>query len=212
MTPNQFTRELGAARLLAIVRGNDTQAAVRTAVALVEEGFRYLEVSLNTADAVDVISAVHDEVGTGATIGAGTVLSVDDVARVAAAGAQFIVTPALAPSVAEAVRLDLPVLAGAFTPSEVYSAMDRGAAAIKLFPASLGGPRYLSALRDPFPDISFVPVGGVDESAAVDYLSRGALAVGIGSPLIGDAASGGDLPALRVRARQFLAAAAGLQQ
>ncbi|WP_253908621.1 hypothetical protein [Arthrobacter sp. H41] len=90
--------------------------------------------------------------------------------------------------------------------------MDQGAAAIKLFPASLGGPRYLSALRDPFPDIPFVPVGGVDQGAAVDYLSRGALGVGIGSPLIGDAASGGDLPALRSRARQFLSAAEGLQQ
>jgi 2-dehydro-3-deoxyphosphogluconate aldolase/(4S)-4-hydroxy-2-oxoglutarate aldolase len=95
------------------------------------------------------------------------------------------------------------------TPTEVHSAMDRGAAAIKLFPASLGGPRYLSALRDPFPGVPFVPVGGVDADAARDYLGRGAVAVGVGSPLVGDAASGGDLAALRERARAYLALAAG---
>ncbi|MBG6182998.1 2-dehydro-3-deoxyphosphogluconate aldolase/(4S)-4-hydroxy-2-oxoglutarate aldolase [Arthrobacter sp. CAN_A214] len=211
MTPEEFLGGLGNAKLLAIIRGSEAQAAVRTAVALVEEGFTHLEVSLNTVEAAGVITAIQAEVGAAAFIGAGTVLTRDDVARVAAAGAQFIVTPALAPSVAEAVRLDLPVLAGSFTPTEVYSAMDQGAAAIKLFPASLGGPRYLSALRDPFPDVPFVPVGGVDQGAAVDYLSRGALGVGVGSPLIGDAASGGDLAALRSRARQFLSAA-GLQQ
>ncbi|MBG6217076.1 2-dehydro-3-deoxyphosphogluconate aldolase/(4S)-4-hydroxy-2-oxoglutarate aldolase [Arthrobacter sp. CAN_A6] len=210
MTPEEFLGGLGSAKLLAIIRGSEAQAAVRTAVTLVEEGFEYLEVSLNTVEAADVITAIQAEVGAAAFIGAGTVLTRDDVARVAAAGAQFIVTPALAPSVVEAVRLDLPVLAGSFTPTEVYSAMDRGVTAIKLFPASFGGPRYLSALRDPFPDVPFVPVGGVDQGAAVDYLSRGALGVGVGSPLIGDAASGGDLAALRSRARQFLSAA-GLQ-
>lgn len=200
------------ARLLAIIRGADRDASIRAAVALVDEGVRYLEVSLNTPDGVDVIAAVRQEVGDRATVGAGTVLTVDDAERVAAVGGQFIVTPAVSASVAAAVRLQVPVIAGALTPTEVFSAMDQGATCIKLFPASLGGPRYLSALRDPFPDIPFVPVGGVNEAAAADYLARGAVAVGVGSPLIGDSASGGDLAALRQRARRYLDLAAAVAE
>lgn len=191
-------------RLLAIIRGTDSAASVRTAVALVEEGITYLEVSLNTPDAVEVIAAVRREVSDRATVGAGTVLTGDDAARVADAGGQFLVTPAVTAALDSGVLLGLPVLAGALTPTEAFTAMDRGATAIKLFPASLGGPGYLSALRDPFPTIPFIPVGGVSADAAADYLARGAVAVGVGSPLIGDAASGGDIEALRERARQFI--------
>lgn len=198
---------LGASRLLAIIRGSDADACFRAAVALVEEGFTYLEVSLNSADAAGVIARVRGELEGRASIGAGTVLTADDVHRVADAGAGFIVTPAWGSSLRTAVALDLPVLAGALTPSEAYAAMGEGATAIKLFPASLGGPGYLAALRDPFPDMPFIPVGGVDEPAAKEYLRRGALAVGVGSPLMGDAAAGGSLDALRARAQRFLSAA-----
>lgn len=208
MDTEGFLRGLGEARLLAIIRGSDAEAAVRAGVTLVEEGFRYVEVSLTTPDAAAVLASIRREVGDSALIGAGTVLTADDARRMADAGAQFAVTPAVSASVAAAVGLGLPVIAGALTPTEVHSAMDQGAAAIKLFPASLGGPRYLSALRDPFPAVPFVPVGGVEEDAASDYLSRGALAVGVGSPVVGDAASGGGLGGLRERARTYLALAA----
>lgn len=207
---SDFLAGLSDSRLLAIIRGTDRDASIRAAVALVDEGVRYLEVSLNTPDAVDVIAAVRREVGDRATVGAGTVLTVDDAERVAAAGGQFLVTPAVSASVAAGVRLQLPVIAGALTPTEVYSAMDQGATAIKLFPASLGGPRFLSALLDPFPSMPFVPVGGVDEAAAADYLARGAVAVGVGSPLVGDSASGGDLTELRQRAGRYLEIAAAV--
>lgn len=199
-------------RLLAIIRGTDSAASVRTAVALVEEGVTYLEVSLNTPDAIDVIASIRREVGERAAVGAGTVLTGEDAARVADAGGQFLVTPAVTAAVDSGVLLGLPVLAGALTPTEVFSAMDRGATAIKLFPASLGGPAYLSALRDPFPHIPFIPVGGVSAEAAEDYLARGAVAVGVGSPLIGDAAGGGDVDTLRQRARDFLRLGAGATQ
>ncbi|HZL81559.1 MAG TPA: aldolase, partial [Demequina sp.] len=76
---------------------------------------------------------------------------------------------------------------------------------VKLFPAALGGPAYLRALRDPLPDVPFVPVGGVDIALAADYLAAGAVAVGVGSPLVGDAVRGGDLAALEARATAFLA-------
>ena len=82
-----------------------------------------------------------------------------------------------------------------------------GATAVKLFPAGIGGPPYLRALRDPLPGIPFVPVGGVTEALAAEYLLAGAVAVGVGSPLLGDAARGGDLDALRARAAGFLSVA-----
>jgi 2-dehydro-3-deoxyphosphogluconate aldolase/(4S)-4-hydroxy-2-oxoglutarate aldolase len=100
------------------------------------------------------------------------------------------------------------VIAGALTPTEVVAAVHRGATAVKLFPASIGGPSYLKALRDPLPDVPFVAVGGVDVAKAEEYFAAGAIAVGLGSPLLGDAPQGGDLGALRERARAFLAAAA----
>ncbi|WP_346533728.1 bifunctional 4-hydroxy-2-oxoglutarate aldolase/2-dehydro-3-deoxy-phosphogluconate aldolase [Micromonospora sp. DPT] len=203
-----LTTELAAARVLAVIRGTDTAAAVATGIALLEEGVRVVEVALTTPDAPHAIEAIRSAAPAGALVGAGTVLTAADVADVLAAGAQFIVTPAVVESIPEAVRRGLPVAAGALTPTEAYTAVRMGASAVKLFPAALGGPAYLKALRDPFPDIAFVAVGGVGLAELPAYLSAGAIAVGLGGPLVGDAASGGDLDGLRHRARAYLAAAA----
>jgi 2-dehydro-3-deoxyphosphogluconate aldolase/(4S)-4-hydroxy-2-oxoglutarate aldolase len=199
---HDILEELTASRLLAIIRGTDADAAIATGRALAEEGVRHIEVSLTTPDALRVIRTLSGD-GT-AGIGAGTVLTHEDVTAAAAAGASFLLTPALAESVPFAVAQGVPIIAGAFTPSEALAAVRQGATAVKLFPASHGGPAYLKALRDPFPFIPFLPVGGVDAAAAEQYLAVGAVAVGVGGPLVGDAASGGDLDALRVRAREFL--------
>jgi len=204
---SDFLTELAQERLLVIIRGEDPEAAVATSLVLLRSGIRFLEVSLVTADALGVIAEVARSAPDGAVIGAGTVLTPDDVTRAAEAGARFMVTPAVTESVAESVALGIPVLAGAFTPTEALAAMGLGAAAVKLFPSTLGGPAYLRALRDPLPDVPFVPVGGVDVSLAAEYLAVGAIAVGIGSPLVGDAVRGGDLDALRARAAAFLAVA-----
>ncbi|MEH1057115.1 bifunctional 4-hydroxy-2-oxoglutarate aldolase/2-dehydro-3-deoxy-phosphogluconate aldolase [Micromonospora sp. CPCC 206171] len=203
-----LTTELAAARVLAVIRGTDTAAAIATGIALLEEGVRVVEVALTTPGALHAIEAIRSAAPAGALVGAGTVLTAGDVADVLAAGAQFIVTPAVVESIPEAVRRGLPVAAGALTPTEAYTAVRTGASAVKLFPASVGGPAYLKALRDPFPDIAFVAVGGVGLAELPAYLSAGAIAVGLGGPLVGDAASGGDLDGLRHRARAYLAAAA----
>jgi 2-dehydro-3-deoxyphosphogluconate aldolase/(4S)-4-hydroxy-2-oxoglutarate aldolase len=196
---------IAATRLLAILRGSDSAATVAAALTLIDEGVRYLEVSLNTADALGTIETIVRMAGGRARIGAGTVLTASDAHRVRDAGAEFVVTPAVTEGVDAAVAAGLPVVAGALTPTECVAALARGAVAVKLFPASAGGPEYLSALRDPLPGVPFIPVGGVDANAAAEYLSRGAVAVGVGSPLLGDAVhAGGDLSALRERARRFI--------
>ncbi|ARF81911.1 bifunctional 4-hydroxy-2-oxoglutarate aldolase/2-dehydro-3-deoxy-phosphogluconate aldolase [Kitasatospora aureofaciens] len=186
-------------RTLAIVRGSNRDAALRTVLVLAEEGITAAEVSLTTPDALWVIEQARRELGPHATLGAGTVLTGEDAARAADAGASFLVTPGFSEDLRRRTS-ELPWLIGALTPSEVISANENGALAVKLFPASLGGPGYLRALRDPFPGVPFIPVGGVDAALALTYLAAGAVAVGVGSPLIGDAASGGDLNALRGRA------------
>jgi len=203
--PGTFLDELARERLLAIVRGPDPAAAIQCALVLLESGIRVLEVSLVTTDALRVIAEVARRAPDGCVVGAGTVLTREDVAHAQDAGARFMVTPALTESVAESVARGIPVLAGALTPTEVVTALSLGATAVKVFPASIGGPAYLQALRDPLPGAPFVPVGGVDAALAAEYLAAGAVAVGVGSPLVGDAARGGDLDALRGRAATFLA-------
>lgn len=198
-----FLPDLTGHRLLAIVRGPARDAALATVLTLAGEGVRLIEVSLVTAGALEVIRAARAALGPGAHLGAGTVVTAADARDAAEAGASFLVTPAVSAAVGEGAALGLPVLAGALTPTEVVNALAAGATAIKLFPASLGGVRHLRALRDPFPGVPFVPVGGVGTAEAADYLSAGAVAVGVGSPLVGDAAAGGDLGALRARARAF---------
>ncbi len=197
-----FGQVLRATRLVGIVRG-DGVGNTRDAVAvLFDSGVRLVEVSLTGPGALEAISSV--KVPDGCWLGAGTVRTASDAAAAIAAGATFAVSPALSPSVAACVDAGLPILAGSFTPTEIETALSLGAEAVKLFPASAGGPAYLSALRQPFPHVPFVPVGGVGVAEAEAYLAAGAIAVGVGSPLVGDAASGGDLTALADRAARFV--------
>ncbi|MGH3495111.1 MAG: PfkB family carbohydrate kinase [Sciscionella sp.] len=168
-----LTNLLRTQRILAIVRGTDPAAALRTVLTLAEEGIEAIEVSLTTEDAINVIGQARERLGTAAALGAGTVLTVEDATRAVEAGASYLVTPALGDDLGVGAGRHVPVVTGAFTPSEVAIAARRGAAAVKLFPASLGGPAYLRALRDVFPAVPFVPVGGIGEGAARDYLAEG---------------------------------------
>lgn len=203
--PVNLLSALRARRLVAIVRGRDPEAALRTVLTLVEEGIDLVEVSLSGRDALKVIARARAELGPDAPLGAGTVLGPDDARAAREAGADFVVTPAVSDGIPVAKELGMPVLAGVVTPTEVLAALRLGADALKIFPAAqAGGPAHLRALRGPFPDLPFVPVGGVDAAAARAYLAAGAIAVGVGSPLIGDAADGGGTDALRERARAFL--------
>ena len=191
-------------RLLAIVRGRHAEASLGTVLTLAREGISLIEVSLTSDKALDVISRARSELGSEVVLGAGTVLTAGDARDVRAAGADFVVTPGLAESIRTARDLGMPTLVGALTPSEVIAAWAAGADAVKVFPASaFGGPDYLRALRAPLPDVPLVPVGGVDEGSARRYLNDGVVGVGVGKPLIGDAADGGDLDALRIRIHTF---------
>ncbi|WP_063036176.1 bifunctional 4-hydroxy-2-oxoglutarate aldolase/2-dehydro-3-deoxy-phosphogluconate aldolase [Nocardia grenadensis] len=193
-------------RLLGIIRGTDAAASIDTALALADEGVRLFEVSLTSADALRVIEEIATRLDGRIQLGAGTVLTPDQVLRVREAGATYVVTPAVAPSVPAAIERGIPVLCGALTPTEIVTAVGLGVDAVKIFPASAMGPGYFKDLRAPFPEVPLVPVGGVGADTVPAYLANGAIAVGVASPLCGDAPDGGDLNALRVRARSFHAA------
>ena len=133
-------------------------------------------------------------------------LSPEDARRAVGAGAQYLVTPTFVPAVLEAAAsLGVPVVPGALTPTEVQAAHEAGAAFVKLFPAGLGGPRYLKLIRDPLPQIPLIPTGGVSIEDAAAYLAAGAVAVGLGSQLSGDACAGGALSELAARAERLVA-------
>ncbi|MBC9712568.1 bifunctional 4-hydroxy-2-oxoglutarate aldolase/2-dehydro-3-deoxy-phosphogluconate aldolase [Streptomyces sp. TRM66268-LWL] len=204
-----FSTALREERLVAIIRGRHAEASFRSVMTLVESGVPLVEVSLSGTDALKVIERARAELGDEAWLGAGTVVTEEDAQRAVEAGANLIVTPGLGPGCAASLAQGLPVLAGVLTPSEICQAAASEATALKIFPASvMGGPAYLKALLGPFPDLPFVPVGGVGTTEAEEYLKLGAIAVGVGSPLIGDAADGGDLGELRRRAAQFKAVCA----
>ncbi|MBT2497307.1 bifunctional 4-hydroxy-2-oxoglutarate aldolase/2-dehydro-3-deoxy-phosphogluconate aldolase [Microbacterium sp. ISL-59] len=203
----QLRERLRATRLVAILRGTDVDATVAAARTLIDAGVVTLEIALTLPDAEEAIAQVVQDAPESALIGAGTVLSEADVERAASAGAQFMVTPTLSASVEYAVAQGIGVLPGVYTPTEIQRGHDLGSAAVKLFPASALGACFIRAVRDPFPDARIIPVGGVRVDTVGEYIAAGAFGIGVGGPLVGDAAApGGDLAALAVRARAFVQA------
>lgn len=192
-------------RLLAILRGTSDEHLTPVLETLIDAGIRCVEVTLPTPGSLEAVAALRASYPDEVTVGVGTVLSAEDVSRASYAGAQFVVCPHLDPAIIEmAARLDLGSLPGVFTPTEAVQAMRAGASAAKLFPASVHGPQFIKALQGPLPDLPFVPTGGVGLREATGWLEAGALAVAVGSPLIGDALDGGSLAELRERAKAFV--------
>ncbi|GAB3278858.1 bifunctional 4-hydroxy-2-oxoglutarate aldolase/2-dehydro-3-deoxy-phosphogluconate aldolase [Parasphingorhabdus pacifica] len=172
---------------------------------LVESGVRCLEITMNTPGALDAVRAAGERHGSTVELGVGTVRTPEQVDRAADAGARFVVTPGTDEDVAARVnKYDLAYFPGAFTATEVSSAAKLGASAVKIFPASLGGPGYVRELRAPLDDIAMLPTGGISLETARAYLDAGACGVGVGGPLLGDALDGGDRTELSRRAHALL--------
>lgn len=189
-------------RVIAIARGLDAEALPAIAEALRGAGLRSLEVTLNSPDALEAIrrlAAEHRREDF--AIGAGTVRGIDDAQAAVEAGATYLVAPHTDLAVVEwAAQREVPILPGALTPTEVVRAWDAGAAAVKVFPAGRLGPSYITDLLAPLPEVLLVPTGGVTPDDARGYLAAGAVAVGLGSALLGD----GDPAGIRHRAERLL--------
>jgi 2-dehydro-3-deoxyphosphogluconate aldolase / (4S)-4-hydroxy-2-oxoglutarate aldolase len=203
-----ITPQLLDSGVVAILRAGSGERVENVAGALIEAGITCLELTLTTPGALDGLVRVRELAGSDAAVGMGSVVKAADARAAIEHGADFLVSPAVAPEVLEVAARRVPCYPGGFTPTELLEAWGLGAAAVKLFPAASGGPRHLRAVRDPLPEIPLVPTGGVALSDIPAYLEAGAVAVGLGGPLLGDALAGGSLSALRDRASVALEAVA----
>jgi len=192
--------------VIAIMRATSSEQLLRAADAIRAGGVRAIEVTMTTPGALSVIEQAASRHDQDVLFGAGTVLDAESARAAILAGAQFIVAPTFdRESVALCRRYSIPVLPGAYTPTEILAAKVSGADMVKVFPADIGGPAFIKALKAPLPQIDLVPVGGVRVDNAAEFMWAGATAVGVGSALVSQAVlESGDWTALTERARRFV--------
>ena len=193
--------------VVAIIRRGEPFDARMIAESLVAGGIRVLEITLNSHGALEAIEVVRRLELPGLAVGAGTVRTAHDARMALEAGAQFLVAPNLdAPAVEVAHAAGVPMLPGVATPSEAVAAWQAGCRLLKFFPAAALGSSFLRLMRDPLADIRFMATGGVDVHNLAEFFHAGAVAVGLGSALVGK----GDetATALRERATRVVAAIA----
>jgi 2-dehydro-3-deoxyphosphogluconate aldolase/(4S)-4-hydroxy-2-oxoglutarate aldolase len=175
---------LREAGVIAVLRAPSADAALDVAAALIRGGIRALEITYTTPDVPGVLRELGRRHGDTVLLGAGTITRRGQARAAADAGARFLVAPGLDDAVIAAmVRTGATTLAGAYTPTEVMRARAAGVDAVKLFPAGVGGVDLLRAMREPFPDVHFVPTGGVRVENVGEWLVAGAAAVGVGGAL-----------------------------
>jgi 2-dehydro-3-deoxyphosphogluconate aldolase / (4S)-4-hydroxy-2-oxoglutarate aldolase len=174
-------RELG---LIAVVRGESREAATEVSSALIEGGVLGIEIAFTTPEAQHVMEDLSNEYGERILLGAGTVTTAKQVYSSVSAGAKFLVSPGCDPEVVPLMQqTGLAVLPGTLTPTDIMLAKRLGLEVVKLFPGSLGGPSYLKNLLGPFPEMNFLPTGGVSLENIGEWFEAGAFAVGVGSAL-----------------------------
>lgn len=196
---------LRQARIIPVVRAS-TAARAATAVAWLQEaGLTVFEITMTVPEAPALIRALATDPAL--LVGAGTVPDARTAQDCLDAGARFIVSPWVDPALAAPARdAGACLMMGAMTPTEVRAALQAGADAVKIFPASsAGGPAHVRALRAVFPDVAFCPTGGVDARSAPDYLAAGAAFVGMGGRLVDEAlVAAGDRKAVMQAAEDAL--------
>jgi 2-dehydro-3-deoxyphosphogluconate aldolase/(4S)-4-hydroxy-2-oxoglutarate aldolase len=174
-------------KIVAIVRADSGgEDLVRVVEAVAAGGVHCIEVTMTTPGALQCIETAARKLdGADALLGAGTILDAETCRLAILSGAEYIVTPVMSPAVIEmARRYGKPVMCGAYTPTEILAAWERGADFVKVFPANVGGPDYIKAVRGPLPQIPLVPTGGVELHNIADFLKAGAVALGVGGNLV----------------------------
>lgn len=208
MTKQEILSSIIEIGIVPVVRAPSAEAAIRAVEAIYQGGIRAAEITMTVPGALRALEKVADALGDKIVLGAGTVLDAETVRSAMLAGAEFFVSPGLKLSVIEMVRRYSKVsIPGALTPTEVLAAWDAGADIVKIFPCgNVGGPKYIKALKAPFPHIEMIPTGGVNLETAGEFLKAGACAVAVGAELV-DAKSikEGRYDVITEKARQYLA-------
>ena len=166
--------------ILGILRGLGADAVEPLTETIVSSGLKTVEITMNTDDAPSLIRKMAGAADNRLTIGAGTVLSMDDLRSALDAGASFIVLPVMIPDVVEyCATHSIPVFPGAFTPQEIYNAWSAGATMVKVFPAKFFGPDYFKEIMGPFGDVKLLACGGITSDSIGSFFSSGASAVAL---------------------------------
>jgi 2-dehydro-3-deoxyphosphogluconate aldolase / (4S)-4-hydroxy-2-oxoglutarate aldolase len=208
MRKQDILARIRSEKVVALIRGDGTSDLTSCARALSLGGLNCIELTMTIPGAIELCAEVTRALPT-VLVGLGTVLDAETARRGIAAGARFIVTPAVRREVIDACRAaDVPVLGGALTPTEIYASWELGADVVKIFPAEFFGPAYIKSIKAPFPGIELMPTGGVTPETLGEFLRNGAFATAAGSSLVAPAAlKAGDWAAIEARARLFVAAA-----
>lgn len=171
--------------VVAIMRAKSSDQLLAAADAIKAGGVSAIEVTMTTPGALDVISQAITRYGADVLFGVGSVLDPESARAAILAGAQFVVCPALNLKTVELCnRYSVPVMPGAYTPTEILTAWEAGADIVKVFPASVGGPAYIKAIKAPLPQVKLMPVGGVNLGTTADFIRAGCEIVAVGSALI----------------------------
>lgn len=171
--------------VVAIMRAEQSDVLIQVARSIHAGGVHFIEVTMTTPGALQVIGDAKRNLDAEVRFGAGSVLDGETARQAILMGADFIVTPVMS---SDAIRIcrryGTPIITGAYTPTEVLTAWELGSDLVKVFPASIGGPSHIKAVLAPLPQVKLVPVGGVSHSNTADYIAAGAFAVGVGSSLV----------------------------
>jgi 2-dehydro-3-deoxyphosphogluconate aldolase/(4S)-4-hydroxy-2-oxoglutarate aldolase len=208
MTKEQVRQRILEVKIVPVVRASSPEQALGAADAVRAGGIPIVEVTMTVPGAIEVIAGLSRLMGSDVLIGAGTVLDAATAQKCLDAGAQFLVSPGFdAETVALARRLNVLIMPGALTPTEVITAWKAGADFVKIFPCgNVGGPAYIKSLKAALPQIPMIPTGGVNLETAAAFLRAGASALGIGGELISKAAlDSGNFAAITESAKQFTA-------
>ena len=205
-TRDLIIQQLEKQGAVAVVRLSDPDAVGWVADTLIGEGMHALEITLTVPGAIGQIKELTSRLGDDHLVGAGSVLTAEDAARAIDAGAAYIVSPATVGEVIEcAASRGVPVMPGCFTPTEALRAHSMGADIIKVFPADVVGMPFFKAVLAPMPHLRLMPTGGVTPENAGDWIRAGAVAVGVGSALLGKGiVAERDTAALQERTRTLL--------
>jgi 2-dehydro-3-deoxyphosphogluconate aldolase/(4S)-4-hydroxy-2-oxoglutarate aldolase len=209
MTIDEVVSRIGESGVIPVVRASSAQEASRAVEAICAGGISVIEITMTVPGAPALIQQIVRDYGDRVLTGAGTVLRADQAKMCLDAGAEFLVSPGLATSVlTTALACQKLAIPGAMTPTELMSALEHEARLVKIFPAgNLGGPKYLKALKAPFPNAALIPTGGVNASNAADYIAAGAFALGVGADLIeAKALREGNLAKITAAARELVQA------
>lgn len=206
-TKEEVIAEIERVGVLPVIRADSTDEARAVIEAVRLGGISIIEVTMTVPGAVELISELSASYGDDVLIGAGTVLDPETATKCIAAGAKFIISPALNIDTIMACReFGTVVMPGALTPTEVVTAWNAGADFVKIFPAgSMGGASYLKSLKAPLPHIKLIPTGGVSLDTAASFIEAGASAVGVGADLVDlKAVRDGRAEEITANARKYL--------